>query len=83
VSEAGPSLTSAEEEARFIELALLAFDGRLGPDGQAALDAQIVRDADKRRLFVQLCLLSRTLAEVIEINKVMPDPAVVPPCKDA
>jgi hypothetical protein len=52
----------------FIEQVLHALEGRLGAEEQAALQARLAEDPDKRRLFVQLCLQSRTLSEVLSLH---------------
>jgi hypothetical protein len=53
------------DEDPFIELALRALDGQTGPEETASLQAQLAADAEKRRLFVQLCLHARGLSDML------------------
>ncbi|HEY2159151.1 MAG TPA: hypothetical protein VGH33_26215, partial [Isosphaeraceae bacterium] len=54
-----------DDERRFVEQALLALDGYLGPEGEAELRARLAEDVEKRRLFVRLCLQTQALSEVL------------------
>ena len=53
-----------DDEGRFAEQVLLALDGQLGPEGDAALRDELATDAEKRRLFVRLCLQTQSLLEI-------------------
>jgi hypothetical protein len=53
------------ERDSFIERVLRALDDQLGPSGDLALRAELEADADKRRLFVDLCLHTQALLELI------------------
>src|SRR4051794_9488279 len=57
--------TDDDDPSSFLEQALLALDGQLGPDGEEVLRSQMVADVGKRRLFVQLCLQTQELGEVL------------------
>ncbi len=61
--------TADDGEDRFIGRVLLALDGHLDAGGLAALKAELAEDVAKRRLFVQLCLQSRALAEVHHLHR--------------
>jgi hypothetical protein len=66
MSEPGPTTDLDDrDECRFVEQVLLAFDGRLGPEGDAWLRARLAADVEKRRLFVGLCLQSQALYEIL------------------
>src|SRR4051794_27083226 len=61
-----PPMDLADDgEAAFIEQALLALDGLLDEEGQAALRARLAGDLERRRLFVQLCLQAQAITEVV------------------
>src|SRR3954453_23865218 len=52
-----------DAEGRFLERALLALDGLLGAEEEAALQAELAADPERRRLFVGLCLQSQAISE--------------------
>src|SRR5690349_12097936 len=56
-------------ETRFLEQVLLAIDGQLGAEELAALQGQLALDVDKRRLYVELCLQSQALTEVLGLHR--------------
>ncbi len=58
-----PRSEPANDEEDFARQVLLALDGQLGPEGDAALRAGLAADPDKRRLFVRLCLQTQSLLE--------------------
>jgi hypothetical protein len=58
-----------DAEGRFIERVLLALDGHLDEEGLEALKAELAGDVERRRLFVQLCLQSRALSEVLNLHR--------------
>ena len=58
-----PRSEPADDEEDFARQVLLALDGQLGPEGDAALRAGLAADPDKRRLFVRLCLQTQSLLE--------------------
>src|SRR5436309_2937317 len=64
MSEPETPLDPDDDEGRFVEQVLLALDGQLGPEGDAALRARLAADAGKRRLFVRLCLQTQALLEI-------------------
>jgi hypothetical protein len=58
-----------DDERGFIEQVLRALDGQLRPEERAAFTSRLSDDVDKRRQFVQICLHSCALSEVLSLSQ--------------
>jgi FecR protein len=67
VADSGSSREPSDDETEFVEQALLALDGHLAAEELENLDVQLAGAVDKRRLFIQLCLVSQGLSDILGI----------------
>jgi hypothetical protein len=61
--------SAGDSDGEFIEQALLGLDGLLEDEALAALRDRLADGVESRRLFVQLCMQSQALAEVLGLPK--------------